>query len=40
MVCGYSQVKEYEVRTVKAAHGCDITLKALQGLFNYAVSAL
>jgi hypothetical protein len=40
MVCGYSQVKEYEVRTVRGARGCDITLKVLQGLFNYAFSAL
>jgi len=40
MVCGYSQVKEYEVRTVRDAHGCDITLKVLQGLFNCAFSAL
>jgi len=40
MVCGYSQVKEYEVRTVRGAHGCDITLKVLQGLFNYAFRAI
>jgi hypothetical protein len=40
MVCGYSQVKECEVRTVRGAHGCDITLKVLQELFNYACSAL